>query len=171
MALVRRLRGVVGSLLLPPLARKLALRPLYLAIGIAGGVFTLSLLLMPHTPTTFAIAMTGENAFQALAFAAGNAITFETIGQENPLAATQFTLLTAAVNLPIIYMGVLDGKGYDWRGVVGSFVVDAGLSIGVCVLLGWGLVVLRRRRRALVSPPQTIRPSEMGHPESFQSDS
>ncbi len=140
--------GVVGSLLLPPLARKLALRPLYLAIGIAGGVFTLSLLLMPHTPTTFAIAMTGENAFQALAFAAGNAITFETIGQENPLAATQFTLLTAAVNLPIIYMGVLDGKGYDWRGVVGSFVVDAGLSIGVCVLLGWGLVVLRRRESA-----------------------
>ena len=79
--------------------------------GLTEAYFTLSLLLMAHTPMTFAIAMTGENAFQALAFAAGNAITFETIGQDNPLAATQFTLLTAAVNLPIIYMGELDGKG------------------------------------------------------------
>ena len=137
--------GVVGSLLLPPVARKLALRPLYLAIGIVGGLFTLSLLLLPHTPLTFGIAITGENLFQALAFAAGNAITFETMGQDNPLAATQFSLLVAASNLPITYMGFIDGAAYKWRAVAGSFAVDAGISIVVCLLLAWGLSIIQRR--------------------------
>ena len=136
--------GVVGSLLLPPLARKVALRPLYLAIGVVGGLFTLSLLLLPHTPLTFGIAITGENLFQALAFAASNAITFETMGQDNPLAATQFSLLVAATNLPIIYMGFIDGAAYKWHTVPGSFAVDAGISIVVCLLLAWGLSLVRR---------------------------
>ena len=137
--------GVASSLLLPGLAKKLALRPLYLCIGIAGGLFTLSLLLLPHTPLTFGIAFLGENAFQALAFAAGNAITFETIGQDNPLAATQFALLLAATNLPIIWMGVVDGRAYTARGVAGALVADAGISIALCVVLGAGLVWLGRR--------------------------
>jgi PAT family beta-lactamase induction signal transducer AmpG len=140
--------GVVGSLLLPPLARKMALRPLYLAIGIAGGLFTLSLLLLPHTPAVFGIAITGENLFQALAFAASNAITFEVMGQGNPLAATQFSLLTAATNLPIIYMGFIDGAAYKWHAVIGSFAADAGISIAICLLLAWGLSIVQRRSGA-----------------------
>jgi PAT family beta-lactamase induction signal transducer AmpG len=50
---------------------------------------------MPHNPWTFGVAITGENLFQALAFAASNAITFEVIGPDNPLAATLFILLVA----------------------------------------------------------------------------
>jgi PAT family beta-lactamase induction signal transducer AmpG len=140
--------GVVGSLLLPPLARKMALRPLYLAVGIAGGVFTLSLLLMPHTPLVFGIAITGENLFQALAFATSNAITFETMGQDNPLAATQFSLLVAATNLPIIYMGFIDGAAYKWHAVIGSFAADASISIVICLLLAWGLSIVGHRSGA-----------------------
>ncbi len=100
------------------------------------GLFTLSLFLLPHTPATFALAMTQENEYQALAFAAGNAITFGMIGQENPLAATRVTVLTAAVNLSGNYIGLLDGRGSDRRGVTSSFLVDAGISITICVLLG-----------------------------------
>lgn len=87
--------GLAGSFLLFPLARRFALRPLYLGIGVMGGLFTLGLLLMPHNPWTFGVAITGENLFQALAFAASNAITFEVIGPDNPLAATLFILLVA----------------------------------------------------------------------------
>ncbi len=137
--------GVAASLLLPPLARRLALRPLYLAIGIAGALFTLSLLLLPHTPTTFAIAITGQNGFQALAFAAANAIAFETIGPANPLAATQFSLLLAASNLPITLMGFIDGRADTWRGITGSFAADAGISLTVCFLLLAALTLLHRR--------------------------
>lgn len=137
--------GLAGSFLLKPLSRRLPLRPLYLGIGITGGLFTLSLLALPRAPWCFGLAFTGENLFQALAFATGNAITFETIGPGNPLAATLFTLLMAAANFPIFYMGVIDGHGYDWRGISGSFTADACISIAVCLLLSW---VLPRWRRA-----------------------
>ena len=143
--------GVVGSLLLPPMAKKVSLRPLYLGIGMTGAVFTLGLLLLPHTPAVFALAYTGENVFQSLAFAAANAITFETIGEGNPLAATQFALLIAATNLPITLMGFVDGKAYSWRGVPGSFVVDAGISLVVCTGLATGLRRMQGERIALES--------------------
>jgi len=131
--------GIVGSLLLFPLARRFRLRRVYLAIGITGAIFTLSLLLLPRAPWTFGLAITGENLFQALAFATGNAITFEIIGPDNPFAATLFTVLTAATNLPITYMQFLDGRGYGWRGLTGAFLADATVSIAACVLLGWML--------------------------------
>lgn len=137
--------GLAGSFLLKPLSRRFALRPLYLGIGITGGLFTLTLLTLPRTPWCFGLAITGENVFQALAFATGGAITFETIGPGNPLAATLFTLLMAAANFPIFYMGIIDGHGYDWKGISGSFAVDACISIAVCLLLSW---ILPRWRRA-----------------------
>jgi len=132
--------GIVGSFLLFPLARRFPLRPVYLAIGITGAIFTLSLLALPRQPWTFAVAITGENLFQALAFATGNAITFEVIGPDNPFAATLFSLLLAATNLPIIYMQFLDGRGYNWHGLAGSIVTDAGISIAACLALAWMLL-------------------------------
>ena len=143
--------GVFGSLLLPPLAKKAALRPLYLGIGIVGGLFTLGLLLLPHRPWSFALAITGENVLQAMAFSAANAIVFETIGPANPLAATTFTVLLAATNLSIVYMGFVDSWGYNWRGINGSFITDAGLSIVICLLLAWGLRRLPSASEAALS--------------------
>lgn len=142
--------GVGGSFLVPLFAKKIRLRPLYLAIGIVGACFTLATLLLPLAPWTFGLVFTGEIVFQALAFTAANGIAFEVIGPDNPLAATLFTLLIAAMNLPIWYMGNFDGWGYDRAGVVGSFVTDAGLSIAACVLLA---IVLRKWLFA--SHPQT----------------
>lgn len=135
------LAGVGGSFLVPQLAKKLPLRPLYLAIGVVGASFTLATLLLPRAPWTFGVVFTGEIVFQALAFTTANAIIFEIIGPDNPLAATTFTLLISAMNLPITYMGIIDGWGYDRGGLVGSFVVDAGISMSACILLA---VVLRR---------------------------
>ncbi len=139
------LAGLGGSFLLKPLARKLPLRPLYLSVGIVGAVFTLSLLLLPRHPWTFAFAFTGENVFQALAFATGFAIIFEVIGQGNPLAATTFALLVAAMNVPVDYMGVLDGHAYDWKGLTGSFIADAGVSMAACLALLWAFRAFRGR--------------------------
>lgn len=135
------LAGVGGSFLVPLIARKIPLRPLYLTVGIVGGCFTLGTLLLPRAPWTFGLVFTGEIIFQALAFTAANGIIFEIIGPDNPLAATIFTVLIAASNLPITYMGMLDGWGLDRGGLVGGFVVDAGLSITACLFLA---VVLRK---------------------------
>ena len=93
-----------------PAARRLPLRFLYLANGIVGSLFTLSLIVLPHVPLTFTIAMLGEYMFQALAYATQVGIVFEVIGANNPLAATIFAFLSAATNVPVTYMMVADGR-------------------------------------------------------------
>jgi PAT family beta-lactamase induction signal transducer AmpG len=141
--------GLIGSFLLFPLARMIPLRPLYLAIGAVGALFTLSLILLPHTPWAFAIAITGENLFQALAFSASNAINFEVIGPKNPLAATLFTLLISATNLPIVYMQYIDGRGYNRGGLRGAFLTDACISVAICAMLAWLLTRWRAIKNSI----------------------
>jgi PAT family beta-lactamase induction signal transducer AmpG len=127
--------GAASCLLLPVLARWVRALPLYLLIGTAGSVFTLLLLLLPRSPGMFAVAFLGENMVQALSFTAAVAICFHTIGRENPLAATQFSLLTSATVLPIVYMGVLDGRVSTRHGVSGMYAVDGALSLLACGMM------------------------------------
>ena len=136
------LAGIIGCALMPLLAKKLPLRPLYLSIGLIGAAFTLSLLFLPHVPWTYGLAFIGENIFQSAAIATAMAIIFEVIGPGNPLAATIFSLLGASGNLPIFYMELIDGRGFHWRGVDGAFSVDAAVSGAACLMLA---VILRRR--------------------------
>ena len=135
----------------------MALRPLYLAIGIVGACFTLSLILLPHTPAIFAVAMTRVNLFQSLAITGTFAIGFETIGQNNPLAATTFSVLSAASNFPIDYMQLIDGHGYTWHGVPSCFFADAIFGILASVLLALMLRWFNRSQPASPSPPNGIK--------------
>jgi PAT family beta-lactamase induction signal transducer AmpG len=150
------LGGISGCFLFRLLDRLMPLRFLYLAIGAAGAIFTLVLITLPHTPATFAVALIGENVFQALAITASIAIAFETIGRRNPLAATTYCLMISAFNIPIIYMLFVDGAGYAWQGVAGSYAADAGLSLCASVLLGGFLIWYLRRGKAYLPPPTVI---------------
>lgn len=133
--IVLTVAGAAACLLLPFLARRVRPLPLYLMIGSAGSLFTLALLLLPRTPLTFAIAFLGESSVQALSFTAAVAICFVTIGSKNPLAATQFSLLTSATVLPILYMGVLDGRMYGGHGLARMYLVDGSLSLAACLVM------------------------------------
>jgi PAT family beta-lactamase induction signal transducer AmpG len=152
-ALATSIGGIGGSFLIKPLAKLLPLRPMYLGIGIVGASFTLSLLLFPRTPALFGVAMIGENIFQAMAFAAAYAIVFEVIGTGNPLAATTFLLLLSAESLPVVYMGAVDGTGFNWNGVAGGFLADAGFGLAACLLLA---ILLRRWLWSSPRPPRNI---------------
>jgi PAT family beta-lactamase induction signal transducer AmpG len=88
-------------------------------------------------PWTFVLALFGEFLFQAVSYTGTVALAFETIGQDNPLAATTFTFLIAATNVPVAYMLYLDGRAYGFGGVRGSFAADAIISIVVCLLIGF----------------------------------
>ncbi len=143
--------GIAGCLVFPLIDRLMPVRYLYLAIGVVGSLFTLVLLLMPHTPTSFAVALIGENVFQSLAITASTAISFDTVGRSNPLAATTYCLMVSAFNIANTYMLVVDGWGYAWHGVAGSYVVDAFMSLATCFVLATFLMGLSRRRRALAS--------------------
>lgn len=133
-----------GSLLIPILARYIALRPLYLLVGSVGALFTLTLIVLPHGPVTFAIAVAGENLFASAALAAATAIIFNTIGKDNPLAATQFSVLNAAVQLPATYMQAIDGFGYGRGGLTGTLLTDASMSLITCGALALALWLLQR---------------------------
>lgn len=139
----------IGSLLVPFLARYVALRPLYLLIGSVGALFSLSLIVLPHSPVTFTMAVVGENFFACAGLAVATAIIFDTIGRDNPLAATQFAVLNAALLIPPTYMQELDGIGYGWGGLAGNLLMDAGLSLAACGTLGLALWVLHRRKSRL----------------------
>jgi hypothetical protein len=82
------------------IARRLRLRSFYFANRIAGCLFTLSLVILPHATFTFALALFGEFLFQALSFAIQTGIVFEAICPDNPLPATTFAFLAAATNIP-----------------------------------------------------------------------
>jgi PAT family beta-lactamase induction signal transducer AmpG len=140
--------GIVGCLIFPLIDRLLPLRYLYLAIGMVGSMFTLALIWSPRTPMAFAVALIGENVFQSAAIVASTAITFETIGRSNPLAATTFCLMVSAFNIANTYMVVVDGWGYAWRGVAGSYATDALVSLAASLVLATLLVLVSRRRKA-----------------------
>lgn len=128
--------GISGCLLFPLVAKRLPLRLFYLANGLVGGLFTLGLIVLPRAPWSFTVALVGEFLFQAASYCTQVAIVFQTIGRNNPLAATTYAFLIAATNVPVTYMMVADGRGYAMGGVAGSLAMDAGISIAACLLLG-----------------------------------
>ena len=144
--------GILGCAVFPFIARRIPLRFFYLANGILGSIFTLSLIVLPHVPLTFGLALFGEFLFQAVAFSIQIGIVFEAIGRDNPLAATTFSFLTAATNIPVTYVLLMDGRSYAAGGIRGIFLTDAAIGIGTCILAGL-LLARFDRRRSDVSPP------------------
>jgi PAT family beta-lactamase induction signal transducer AmpG len=141
------LGGIVGCLVFPALSRLLPLRPFYLAVGVTGAVCTLSLILLPRVPASFAVVLIAENLFQCLAITASTAIMFETIGQDNPLASTTFCFLGSAYGLPISYMLYVDAFGFSRGGISGALAIDAVIGIVACALLGAVLFGLARKSK------------------------
>ena len=91
---------------------------------------------MPHTPLFYLVAVIGENIAQSIAQVSQNAIQFGAIRRGSPIAGSQFGLMNTAALLPYSYMLALDGYGYKLAGnVAGSFWMDAGVSLGACLIL------------------------------------
>jgi PAT family beta-lactamase induction signal transducer AmpG len=141
--------GIAGSFLFKPLSRLMALRPLYLTIGFVGSLFTLSLIAVAHTPTTFAIALVAENLLQALSITVMTAVMFDVIGRDNPLASTTFCFLGSMYGLPLSYMLYVDGVGYAHHAAAGAFATDALCGILFSLLLGALLFYLSRRGKPI----------------------
>jgi PAT family beta-lactamase induction signal transducer AmpG len=136
--------GLVGSLMVPPLARRAPVRRLYLLVGSVGALFTLSLIVLPHTPALFATAMIGQNVAQSAALAMVNVIALQSLGKDNPFAATQFGLLNSASALPIAYMQFLDGHAYGAGGLTRMYLTDGGLGLGACLIMAMLLRIWSR---------------------------
>jgi MFS transporter, PAT family, beta-lactamase induction signal transducer AmpG len=126
--------GLLGCSLFPVIARRLRLRTFYFGNGMVGCLLTLSLVFLPHTTSTFGLALFGENLFQALSWAIQLGIVFEAIGPDNPLAATTFAFLGAATNVPMSYLSFIGGRAYAAAGIKGMLFIDASIGILACAV-------------------------------------
>ncbi|MDP9056167.1 MAG: MFS transporter [Pseudomonadota bacterium] len=143
---------LIAALLFKPLLTRVRAPLAYLAVGTIGAIFTLSLLSLPLAPWVFVLAVVGENIAQTCAQIAQNTMVFRSIPLGSALASSQFGLLSTAATVPYAYMQALDGRGYGWRGVSGSFLTDAFISMAACALV---LVpVLRWLRAGKLEAPQ-----------------
>jgi PAT family beta-lactamase induction signal transducer AmpG len=129
------LGGVFGALIVPSLAKRIPPMALYIGVGLLGAFFTLGLLVPARTPLLFAVAMVGENVFQSAGFSLVYTLALLSIAKGSPIASTQYALINAASIVPIVYMPMLDGLGYDRGGLAGNLGVDAGLSLVACAMM------------------------------------
>ncbi len=129
------LGGIFGALIAPFLAKRFPPLVLYIGIGVLGALFTLGLLIPARTPALFAVAMVGENIFQSAGFALVYALALLSIGKTSALASTRFALIYAATIVPIVYMPIVDGMGYDRAGLAGNLAVDAVFSLVACLVM------------------------------------
>ena len=125
------------------------------SISAAGAAITVIQMMLPRTPLTFAFGMIEQNGIQAAAFTASNVMILRSNGTNNPLAATQYAVLNAAVGLPLTYMQAIDGQAYGFGGLNASYTADAAISFAACVVLG---VLLRRR--TLAPAPEAVLQAE-----------
>ncbi|HEY2467270.1 MAG TPA: MFS transporter [Terracidiphilus sp.] len=153
--------GILGCTIFPFIAKRIPLRFFYLANGILGSLFTLSLVVLPHAPLSFGLALLGEFLFQAVAFSIQIGIVFEAIGPNNPLAATTFSFLTAATNVSVTYVMLIDGHAYTAGGIRGILAVDAAIGVGTCIIAG--LLLAKFDRRANATPPLDLELAEIAN--------
>ncbi len=126
-------------------------RIIYVLAGFGGAAAAFALIWVPHTLVYFAAGVLTYNFFQGINYTAFMAFEFEIVGPGNPLASTQIALLTAATNLPISYMTLVDGHFYTRHGLAGMLGVDAGCSVAVGTVL---LLVFRWLGSARASDPR-----------------
>jgi PAT family beta-lactamase induction signal transducer AmpG len=138
--------GILGSLLVPRLGARWRPRVLYILLGFSGAGFSFLLIGLPRNPALFGVALLGENLFQAAAFAVSNLIALNTLGEDNPLAATQFGLLFASSSVPLTYMQMIDGAAFSAHGLNGGLFMDAAITALSCLALA---IILRGFSRAV----------------------
>ena len=112
--------------------------------GLATSLVVMAMLFAPFRPATYIVGAAAYSIATGFGYAAFMALALDLVGGDAAAGSTLFTLLTAAVNIPVVYMIRLDGLGHARFGVRGMLAAD-GLASGVSAILL--LVVLR-----IVSP-------------------
>jgi PAT family beta-lactamase induction signal transducer AmpG len=144
--------GVAGSLAVPLLARRAPPLWVYIGVGATGASLTLLNLVLPHTTPVFIWAAITQNVWQAAALSLVSAIALQSIGKDNPVAATQFGLLQGAAAAPITYMQWLDGHAYGAAKLTGMYLTDGGLGMIACVSMAAMFAWVGRRGQRIVTP-------------------
>jgi PAT family beta-lactamase induction signal transducer AmpG len=80
-----------------------------------------------------------------------SAIALQSIGKDNPVAATQFALLVGAATVPITYMQWVDGHAYGAGKLKALYLTDGGLGMLACVLMAGVFAWVGRGKQAVAA--------------------
>lgn len=132
----------VGALLGGYAANHVSRGYLYLGAGLTTSVVSVVMALTPHTPIVFILGALIYNGIAGVSYAAFNALGYQLVGQDSPVASTQLGLFAAATNLAIVYMTWADGQGFKHFGTRGLLLTDGLASMISATLL---LILLGKR--------------------------
>jgi len=112
-------------------------RTVYVVTGFGGAAAALALICTPHVLLFYAAGVLMYDFFTGINYTAFTSLEYEIVGPGNPLASTQFALLSASANLPISYMTAVDGHFHTTHGLAGMLAVDAlsSMVVGASLLL------------------------------------
>ncbi len=125
----------VGALLGGYAANRVSRGYLYLGAGLTTSIVSLTMAVSAHTPLTFILGVLVYNGLAGVSYAAFNALGFQLVGQDSPVASTQLGLFAAATNFAIVYMTWADGLGFKHFGVRGLLLTDGLASMISAILL------------------------------------
>ena len=123
----------------------------YPIAGLLTALVTAALRFAPLVPITYILGAAAYALVTGFAYSNFMSLALDLIGENRLASSTAFTVLTAAVNVPVVYMLRLDGFGARWFGVRGMLVSEtiANGAFGILLLvvlslLDWGARESRR---------------------------
>lgn len=125
----------VGALVGGYVADRISRGFLYLGAGLITSVVSLTMALSPHTPFNYILGVLIYNGLAGVSYAAFNALGYQLVGRDSPVASTQLGLFAAATNFAIDYMTWADGLGFKHFGARGLLLTDSLASMISAILL------------------------------------
>ena len=117
----------------------------YPIAGLLTSFVTAILFFARLVPGAYVLGAAGYALVTGFAYANFMALALDLIGEDQAASGTMFTVLTAAVNLPVLYMLRLDGFGAQRFGVRGMLASDA-IANGLFSIVLLVILLLFRRR-------------------------
>lgn len=137
-------------------------RAMYLLSGALTAVVGIGMALSPRSGMTFTVGALTYALVTGFCYAAFTATVLETIGKDAKSASTRYSMFTAAGNVAIAYVGLVNSRFALNHGVEGVVASDAVLNIAGVVVLGlvfWKLGSFGKPKHSDDDPPKPELPT------------
>ncbi|MEO6777692.1 MAG: MFS transporter [Kofleriaceae bacterium] len=135
-------------------------RAMYLLSGVLTAVVGVGMAVSPASQATFTTGALTYALVTGFCYAAFTATVLETIGKDTKSASTRYSMFTAAGNVAIAYVGLIDSRFEAHHGVAGVVSSDAVLNLAGVVVLGlvfWKLGSFGKSRHVPEPPVPTAK--------------
>lgn len=124
--------AAVGCLIAAPLCDRLDRKWAYALFGLVQAACCIAMAVAPHSRVFFIGFALLYSVITGFNYTSFSALSLEVVNER--AAATQYNLLASLSNVPIMYMGLLDGYGHEQWGATGMLLTEAVVGIAAVVL-------------------------------------